>query len=79
MATPHMRSEDVVTHRRLLKDRREGTFPADNRELHDASPLTEESMAVAAEGWGGHISLSGGRPPVVFSFSCGWTLSHTSS
>lgn len=53
MATPHMITEDVITHRRLLKDQREGTFPADKRELHDASPLTEDSMAVdAAEGWG---------------------------
>lgn len=53
MATPHMITEDVVTHRRLLKDQREGIFPADKRELHDASPLTEDSMAVdAAEGCG---------------------------
>lgn len=41
--------------RRLLKDQWVGTFLADMRELHDASPLTEDSMAVdAAEGWRGH-------------------------
>lgn len=79
MAAPHMLSEDVDTHRRLLKDQREGTFPADKRELHDASLLTEDSVAVAAEGCGGHISVGGGKPPVVFSCSCGWTLSRTSS
>lgn len=61
------------------KGSKRGNISSRQERVHDASPLTEDSMAVAAEGCGGHISLGEGKPPVVFSCSCGWTLSRTSS
>lgn len=77
MAPPHMITEDVVTHRRLLMEREHFQQTGESSMTPHHELRTQWQLILLRDG--GNISLGGGRPPVDFSCSCEWTLSHTSS